>query len=656
MEFVDDDNLVEEKSELSDPTELLEQRNARRELKNNYAAIKTTSASKIRIENYVSLRKKHKDEQLTKRRFLPEPEEPTLNTSSDSLELPYNHKETIAAHRVEIYRCAKNGNHNALHLALKKLRKHINANFPMYNYVVEAIFSDEEGKFVQQLVAFTFDSQIDDDSLTELLYVLQLLVEGQNVMCTNVLISLNVIHSCILNLITKQNQRITERCLYILGHIAADFETATKFPHPNDSTMMINIRDYMLSIGIVNIIVNIASGRPYGESLRQFYPEKEGDEKLFPCPHPNMKDSTLLAMAYCVSNLTKCNSKKTAPIFEFVAVAAQLMSNLLPDHDDKRLDLKLEEKDNNTKFEIMICALWSLTNMTQFLDVEDTSKIDLILSTRCASKIVALLTYQSTRIILPCLRFCGQICAGTNMHTQTMVSFGLMSNLVAFLTPNTQKDIKKEALWTLSNILSLDTNIERACLTGIFPLLGQIMRHGKTLARVEAIYCVNNVCSAGSDDRVVDLWNCGIHEYLVEALNLEGEIAKQDTGVLKYTIECIGNLIKVGHRHMQLCQLYQQQPEKMQHMLRGLAATSKKLLMMKPEEQESEISLVMKGSVNIVLCKLLEVGNSFETTKCALVDNLVSLSEIPQTSIEAKKTATLAAALLKDWNLNVASE
>ncbi len=656
MQFVDD--------KITDPTELLDDKNNNlRITKQNWAAIKTTSASKVRFTRYHQIRKKTKEDRMIKRRTIPDI--PETNNSNDSIELDYDCKSIIESFRIEIYRCLQNRNFHALQLAFKRLRKYILKHGPYHNVIAEAICTDDKGEFIKQIISLMFIDdrinadyriKIDNDSLNELLFIVQLLVEGDNYIITNFMISMNVVQLCIKILCNNNEQKITERCLFILGNIAGDYQLATRLPHPFDSTTSVNIRDFMLLMGVPNVIVNIASGRPWSEeSLRQFYPEKDGDDLLYPCPSKHIKETTLFAMAYCISNLSRCTSSSDIPPFELIKVAAQLLSNLLPEHNDRKLDIVSSITQNNIQFETMIEAIWGITNMTTFIET-NSDQIDHILATRCGIKIVNLLTYKSTRVILPCLRICGQICAGTNMQTQNMVSFGLMINLLPFIGVNKiHRDIKKEALWTLSNVLCTDLLIEKACHTGIFQLLAHNLKHGQAIVKVEVLHCINNICTSGGEDRVYDLWAHGIYSNLVEALDPQGEIARQDFAILKYVLECVLNLIKLGNRHSQMCKLYCSQPAKMSHMARGLAATSRKLLLLPENQQEfSETDLIVRGKDNLVLQKFCESGHSpLNSETSYFIDNLINLSDINDKKNPIMQIISEnATKLIQDWNLD----
>lgn len=67
-------------------------------------------------------------------------------------------------------------------------------------------------------------------------------------------------------------------------------------------------------------------------------------------------------------------------------------------------------------------------------------------------RLVELLLHTSACVLIPALRTVGNIVTGDDTQTQIIINCSAAPCLLALLTHNHKKSIKKEACWTISNI------------------------------------------------------------------------------------------------------------------------------------------------------------------------------------------------------------
>jgi importin subunit alpha-1 len=67
-------------------------------------------------------------------------------------------------------------------------------------------------------------------------------------------------------------------------------------------------------------------------------------------------------------------------------------------------------------------------------------------------RLVELLLHSSACVLIPALRTVGNIVTGNDQQTQMIINCSAAPCLLALLTHNHKKSIKKEACWTISNV------------------------------------------------------------------------------------------------------------------------------------------------------------------------------------------------------------
>ena len=79
-------------------------------------------------------------------------------------------------------------------------------------------------------------------------------------------------------------------------------------------------------------------------------------------------------------------------------------------------------------------------------------------------RLVELLLHASACVLIPALRTVGNIVTGNDQQTQMIINCSVAPCLLALLTHNHKKSIKKEACWTISNVTAGNKDQVRGCV------------------------------------------------------------------------------------------------------------------------------------------------------------------------------------------------
>jgi hypothetical protein len=79
-------------------------------------------------------------------------------------------------------------------------------------------------------------------------------------------------------------------------------------------------------------------------------------------------------------------------------------------------------------------------------------------------RLVELLLHASACVLIPALRTVGNIVTGNDQQTQMIINCSVAPCLLALLTHNHKKSIKKEACWTISNVTAGNKDQVRVCV------------------------------------------------------------------------------------------------------------------------------------------------------------------------------------------------
>ncbi len=74
--------------------------------------------------------------------------------------------------------------------------------------------------------------------------------------------------------------------------------------------------------------------------------------------------------------------------------------------------------------------------------------------------LVNFLDKTSMNVLVPALRTCGNIVSGSDHQTQQIIDRGLLNKLLKLLR-HSNHSVKKEAIWTVSNISLVISNLSK---------------------------------------------------------------------------------------------------------------------------------------------------------------------------------------------------
>ena len=207
-----------------------------------------------------------------------------------------------------------------------------------------------------------------------------------------------------------------------------------------------------------------------------------------------------------------CNLTKTPPQQQFLSSLAQLLVQCVQDCQGAAL-------------------LNSLTAAYQ-LTVKDTDCIEAVLSFHIAPVLITLFAHSDSEVRLQALRVAGNICAGTDRHTDCMLKQGLLDAVSPFLCAS-ERVVKKEALWLLSNVLASDRDhVEMAVRHRNFQEVLKALEDPDLRIRKEALACLSNLEKDPHLSR--EVWD--------EMQGLErvcGSLEVQDTDLLRRVVETL---------------------------------------------------------------------------------------------------------------------
>ena len=212
---------------------------------------------------------------------------------------------------------------------------------------------------------------------------------------------------------------------------------------------------------------------------------------------------------------------KPQPAFEQTRLALPTLARLAASADE----------------EVLTDACWALS----YLSDGTNDRIQAVLDSGVARRLVELLMHQAAAVLVPALRTVGNVVTGDDVQTQAVINCGALPCLLNLLSTSTKKSIKKEACWTVSNITAgTRDQIQAVVAAGVFPPLVNLLATAEFDIKKEAAWAVSNATSGGSAEQVHYLVEIGAVKPLCDLLSCS------DVRVVTVALEGIENILKVG--------------------------------------------------------------------------------------------------------------
>lgn len=275
------------------------------------------------------------------------------------------------------------------------------------------------------------------------------------------------------------NEDVREQAAWALGNVAGD---------------SVQCRDMVLALGALPALLQVSQS--FSESSRL---------------------STIRNATWTLSNLCR---GKPAPAFETVSPALPLLARLLFSQD----------------METTTDACWALS----YLSDGPNDRIQAVLNSGVASRLVELLGSTTPSVQTPALRTVGNIVTGDDSQTQFILNLNALPHLL-WLLDNPKKNIRKEACWTISNVTAgTAEQIQTVINAGVMPKLIELLQCSEFDIQKEAAWAVSNATSGGNAQQILYLAQIGAIPPLCRLLQVA------DVKVVTVALEGLENIFKTA--------------------------------------------------------------------------------------------------------------
>ncbi|KAH0458733.1 hypothetical protein IEQ34_011547 [Dendrobium chrysotoxum] len=230
------------------------------------------------------------------------------------------------------------------------------------------------------------------------------------------------------------------------------------------------------------------------------------------------KISMLRNATWTLSNL--CRGQPPAP-FEHTRAALPVLQRLIHSTDE----------------EVLTDACWALS----YLSDGNNDRIQTVIEAGVCPRLVELLLYPSTTVVVPALRTVGNIVTGDDSQTQCIIDEGALPCLFQLLTQNYKKSVKKEACWTISNITAgTRYQVQAVIDANIISPLVQLLQHAEFEIKKEVAWAISNATSGGTNEQIHYLASQGCIKPLCDLLICP------DPRIVLVCLEGLENILNLG--------------------------------------------------------------------------------------------------------------
>lgn len=246
-----------------------------------------------------------------------------------------------------------------------------------------------------------------------------------------------------------------------------------------------------------------------------------GQNALLPLLEQLNAESKLTMLRNATWTLSNFCRGKPQPQFDQLKDALPALARLVHSNDE----------------EVLTDACWALS----YLSDGTNDKIQAVIEAGVCRRLVELLGSTHASVLIPALRTVGNIVTGDDYQTQIIINCRALPSLLALLTSDHKKSIKKEACWTISNITAGNKDQIQAIVdSNIVPPLIYLLAHSEFDIKKEAAWAVSNATSGGTHQQISYLVASGAIKPLCDL------IVCSDARIVTVALEGLENILKVG--------------------------------------------------------------------------------------------------------------
>lgn len=180
-----------------------------------------------------------------------------------------------------------------------------------------------------------------------------------------------------------------------------------------------------------------------------------------------------------------------------------------------------------------------------FLSESSEEHIKSMIDAGAATLLVGQLSHAEPEVLAPALRAIGNFSASMDEdHVQFVIDLGTLAPMRKLLT-HESRALRRETLWTLSNILA-GSQAHRQAVTdaGLLPSIVAAVTDEDAMVRKEALWAVSNAITLASAAELERLADEGALSSLVKALDSDGESLGEK--LLNNVVEALGEAVLQG--------------------------------------------------------------------------------------------------------------
>jgi len=172
-----------------------------------------------------------------------------------------------------------------------------------------------------------------------------------------------------------------------------------------------------------------------------------------------------------------------------------------------------------TDVDVVVDSLWGLGYLS-----EDAPQY--AIDSKALGHVVTLLKQQDKAVLVPALRICGNVAAGSDEQTRVLLDCDLLEHVKPLLSAPEQS-LRKNAAWLLANVAAgPPAQVHSLLEEHIFQELLPLASSGPALVRREAVWALTNACLSGSVPQVQHMATLGVVPVLCHNLGGQPDVAR----------------------------------------------------------------------------------------------------------------------------------